>query len=84
MARQAQADLELNRGIAALYSNREEAMLALSDARKAYTEVIAGATSNPESCSMRYLDLRRLRKLRETSMVPAIITSKSSRDIRIP
>ena len=47
-ARLSQADLELDRGVMALYTNREEAMLALSDARKAYSDVIAGGGSVPE------------------------------------
>jgi hypothetical protein len=47
-ARQAQADLDLNRGIAALYTNRDDATFALRDSRKGYTDVIAEATSHPE------------------------------------
>lgn len=48
LARQAQADLDLGRGISSLYSNRDDALFALSDARRAYTEVIAGSMSFPE------------------------------------
>jgi hypothetical protein len=47
-AKQAEADMDLTRGIDALFINREDAMLALSDARKRYGEVIAGAGSIPE------------------------------------
>jgi hypothetical protein len=48
LARQAQADLDLGRGISSLYTNRDDALFALSDARRAYTEVIAGSLSYPD------------------------------------
>ena len=47
-AREAQARLDLERGTAALYTNREDAMMALNDARKGFAEVVAGSTSKPE------------------------------------
>lgn len=47
-AREAQARLDLERGIASLYTNRDDAMMALNDARKGFADVVAGATSKPE------------------------------------
>ena len=56
-AREAQARIDLERGIAALYSNRDEAMIALADARKAFSEVIGGASSYPELMQLSLLGL---------------------------
>jgi hypothetical protein len=47
-AKKAQADIDLSNGLAALYINRDEAFQSLDDAKKAYTEVMNGASNIPE------------------------------------
>lgn len=47
-AKLAQADVRLSHGVAALYSNPDDATSALADARKAYLEVVNGSGSLPE------------------------------------
>jgi hypothetical protein len=56
-AREAQGRLDLERGTAALYTNRDDAAIALSDARKAFSEVIAEGSAYPQLLQLALLGL---------------------------